>query len=382
MTEPAVLIVGAGPAGLAAGAELRRLDIPAVILERGDAVAMAWTGRYDRLRLNTCRWTSHLPGSPFPKQAGLFPARDEVIRYLRDYAQRNELDVSFGTQVERIDREDGRWVLQTSAGPQAAPHVIVATGHQHTPTVPDWPGRDRWPGRLLHVAEYRNPAPFQGYDVLVVGPGCSGMEVAYDLVEGGAGRVRIAVRSQPNIMLRQSGGLPGDLPAVVLMRFPVRFADSQARLVSRLTVGDLSAYGLTPPEEGVFSLTRRLGRAPAIVDKTVIQAIRDRRIEITAAVESFDESGVALADGTRAEPDAIVAATGYTSGLKPLVGHLGVIDERAVPRVQGGPAAAPGLRFIGYAPRPGQIGYVGTEAKRAAREIRRELGSRLAAAQA
>ena len=86
-------------------------------------------------------------------------------------------------------------------------------------------------------------------------------------------------------------------------------------------------------------------------------------------------TGVVLADQTRLQPDVVIAATGYTTGLEPLVGHLGVLDPRGVPLIHGGPAAAPGLRFIGYEPRPAQIGYVGAEATRAAKQIRKELES-------
>jgi cation diffusion facilitator CzcD-associated flavoprotein CzcO len=256
-----------------------------------------------------------------------------------------------------------------------AKQVVVATGHQHTPEIPAWLGRDDYRGRLLHAAEYRNADAFQGIDVLVVGPGCSGMEIAYDLADGGAGCVWISVRTQPNIMLRQSGGLPGDVPARLLMRLPARFADRQAGVVRRLTVGDLSSWGLVPPEEGLFSRHHREAKAPAIVDKEVIEAIKSGRMKVVAAVESLDETGVRLVDGTRLEPGAIISATGYGSGLQNVVGHLGVLDERGFPRVHGGPAAAPGLRFIGYKPVPGQIGDMGREARRAAGAIFSELGS-------
>src|SRR5262249_60804034 len=110
-------------------------------------------------------------------------------------------------------------------------------------------------------------------------------------------------------------------------------------------------------------------------DKPVIDAIKQRRIEIVAAVESFDATGVVLADRTRLEPNVVIAATGYTTGLEPLVGHLGVLDERGVPLIHGGPAAAPGLRFIGHRPRPAQIGYLGAEAAPAPEGITRELRS-------
>jgi cation diffusion facilitator CzcD-associated flavoprotein CzcO len=242
--------------------------------------------------------------------------------------------------------------------------------------IPAWPGREEFSGRLLHSAGYRNPRDFHGADVLVVGPGCSGMEIAYDLAEGGASRVRVAIRTQPNIILRQAGPLPGDVPATLMYRLPPQIGDRQTRLIRRLTIGGLSAYGLVPPQEGIMSRSHRDGKAPAILDKPIIDAIRERRIEIVAAVESFDMTGVVLADRTRLEPNAVIAATGYTTGLEPLVGHLGVLDERGVPLLHGGPAAAPGLRFIGYQPRPGQIGYLGAEATRAAKHIKKELRSR------
>jgi hypothetical protein len=95
---------------------------------------------------------------------------------------------------------------------------------------------------------------------------------------------------------------------------------------------------------------------------------------VVAAVERLDGTGVVLADGSRIEPDAVVAATGYRPGLQPMVGHLGVLDERGCPRVRSG-EAAPGLRFIGYIPRPGQLGRMGAEAAIAAKGIAGPSGS-------
>jgi cation diffusion facilitator CzcD-associated flavoprotein CzcO len=306
----------------------------------------------------------------------MFPTSAHVVGYLEDFAARRAVEIHSGTVVERVDRDDHQWTLRTSAGQMTAGHLIIATGHQHTPSIPAWPGREQFSGRLLHSAEYLNPRDFHGADVLVVGPGSSGMEIAYDLAESGASRVRVAIRTQPNIILRQAGPLPGDVPATLMFGLPPQIGDRQTRLIRRLTIGDLSAYGLEPPQEGIMSRARREGKAPAILDKPVIDAIRQRRIEIVAAVEAFDTTGVVLADRTRLEPNAVIAATGYTTGLEPLVGHLGVLDERGVPLVHGGAAAAPGLRFIGYQPRPGQIGYVGVEATRAAKQIKKELRSR------
>ena len=168
------------------------------------------------------------------------------------------------------------------------------------------------------------------------GPGCSGMEIAYDLAEGGASKVWLSARTPPNILMRTGpGGLPGDVIGVTLLHFPPRIGDAIARFGRKQDLGDLTEYGLPVPEEGVMSRLRRTGQAPAIVDMEVIDAIKAGRIEIVRGVASLDETGVELADGARVEPDAVICATGYSRVLEPLVGHLGVLDERGMPRVRG-----------------------------------------------
>jgi len=138
--------------------------------------------------------------------------------------------------------------------------------------------------------------------------------------------------------------------------------------VRRRTVGDLAAYGLPVPSEGVFSRLRRLHVAPMIVDPEVLDAIRAGRIEVVAGVDALDDTGVLLADGDRIGPDTVIAATGYRTGLEPLVGHLGVLDDHGSPLVTDG-EAAPGLRFVGFVPRPALLHAVGREAERVARAI-------------
>jgi putative flavoprotein involved in K+ transport len=369
MSEQRAIIIGAGQAGLGAAAELGRRGIPTVVLERGDAVGTSWRGRYDRLRLNSSRWFSQLPGARYSRAVGAFPGRDDVARYLERYAERHELDVRLRTTVERIDRDGDGFVVRTSAGDMAADHVVVATGYARAGHIPAWPGRERFAGKLLHAADYRNPAPFAGGDALVVGPGCSGMEIAYDLATGGAQRVRLAVRTPPNILVRNP---VGPLFARALAKLPPRRADAVARFIREKELGDLTPYGLPVPEEGVFSRLRRLKVAPAIVDVEWIDAIKDGRVEVVAGVTALDESGVTLSDGTRIEPDAVIAATGYSCALESMVGHLDVLDGRGVPRVAGGEAVMPGLRFVGYNPRPAQLGYLAGEGKVAARGIAAE----------
>jgi Pyridine nucleotide-disulphide oxidoreductase len=374
VSEPQVLIVGAGPSGVASALALKDEGLTHAVLDQADEVASSWRGRYDRLRLNTCRPYSHLPGRRFPRGTPMFPSRDQVVEHIERHAHEDGVELQLGTRVERIERANEGWALQTSGGELRAPQVIVATGYDRDPVIPDWSGRDSFRGELLHSRDYRSPEPFAGKRVLVVGPGCSGMEIAYDLADRGASKVWLAARTPPNIVLRAGpGGLPGDMIAVALLHLPPRFGDAVAGLGRRQDIGDLTEFGLPVPAEGVFTRLRRSGLGPAVVDREVIEAIRAGRIEIVRGVDSLDETGVVLADGARVEPDVLICATGYRRALEPLVGHLGVLDELGVPRVRGRVPAAPGLRFIGYVPRPGGLGYMAKEARRAARAIAREL---------
>lgn len=373
MTEHQVVVVGAGHAGVAAALALKDVGLQPLVLDRADGVGSSWRGRYDRLRLNTCRPFSHLPGRRFPKATPMFPSRDDVVAHIEQHAHEDGIDLRLGTSVDRIDRNGSGWILQTAAGKIRAPQAIVATGYDHTPFIPDWDGRERFGGQLLHASEYKNAEPYRDKAVLVVGPGCSGMEIAYDLAEGGAAKVWLSARTPPNIVLRQGPGpVPGDMIAVAMLRLPVRVGDAMARFGRRMDIGDLTEYGLPVPEEGVMSRLRRLGVAPAIVDKEVIEAVRARRFEVVRGVESLDATGVQLADGARVEPDVVITATGYRRALEPLVGHLDVLGDGGIPRVLGAEPAASGLRFIGYVARPGMLGHMSTEAKRAAKAIARE----------
>jgi hypothetical protein len=137
----------------------------------------------------------------------------------------------------------------------------------------------------------------------------------------------------------------------------------------RRFIGDLTEFGLPIPDEGPFGRLARLGAVPSLVDLEVIDAIRDGSTEVVAGVEGFDGDGVRLVDGRRLEPDVVICATGYHSGLDPMVGHLGVLDERGEPRVAGDRPAAAGLWFIGFSRRPALIGFMGKQSRRLAKQI-------------
>ena len=376
MSEQQVAVIGAGPAGVSVALSLRDRGLHPLLIDRAHEVGSSWRARYDKLKLNTGRPFSHLPNRPYPKGTPMYPTRDQVIAHLDRHAREDGIELRLGTPVHRIDRRPGGWRLDTSSSNIDARQVVVATGYMHSPYVPDWPGKHHYPGQLLHSGGYRNPTPYAGSQVLVVGAGSSGMEIAHDLVTGGAAKVWMAVRTPPNILLRGGpGGLPGDVLATPCYHLPPRVADAIVRFARRRTIGDLTEFGLPVPAEGPFTRLASYGVAPAIVDMDVVDAIRDVSIEIVPAVESFDGATVSLSGGRRIEPDVVIAATGYLHGLEPLVGHLDVLDKRGVPLAKHGEPAATGLRFLGFLTRPSLIGSTGRRSKQVAREIADELSA-------
>jgi putative flavoprotein involved in K+ transport len=282
--------------------------------------------------------------------------------------------------VERIataGAEEGngtRWVIRTTAGERLpARSVVVATGHAHTPHVPDWPGLESYTGQLRHAREYRNPGPFAGLDVLVVGVGNSGSEIAVDLGEGGARRVWIAVRTPPQIVRRDVAGWPAHATGILVSRLPAALVDPVARLQRRLTIPDLTRYGIPAPDDGLLTRVRRVGEVP-LQDVGFVAAVRSGKVTPVAAVTGLDGDKVLLADGSAISPQAVIAATGYRRGLEQMAGHLGVLDEGGLPRIHGGRPAAPGLFFLGYTVSiRGMLRDIAREARRVAPAVARDL---------
>jgi indole-3-pyruvate monooxygenase len=372
MRRADAIVVGAGPAGLAVGACLKRAGVSCLILEQADKVGAAWHRHYDRLHLHTDKAHSELPFVGFPKDYPRYPSRTQVIGYLEAYARHFQLEPRFGQRVVKARRANGSWEVETQNVRFLAPNLVIATGYNREPHVPTWPGRASFRGPVLHSSEYRNAARFTTQEVLVVGFGNSGGEIAIDLWERGA-RPTLAVRSPVNVIPRELFGIPILAIAIALGGLPPRLADALNAPVLRAVMGDLTRCGLRKSPHGPVTQIERDGRIP-LIDVGTIDLIKRGAIAVRPGVERFTDDGVGFSDGTEGRFDAVILATGYHPRVDAfLEGAPAAHDDGGTPLTSGRPTPVPGLYFCGYYVSPtGMLREIALEARRIAAAIARQ----------
>jgi cation diffusion facilitator CzcD-associated flavoprotein CzcO len=365
-SNPDAIIVGAGPAGLACAVTMRAAGLKVAVLEKAGNVGAVWRRHYDRLHLHTDRNHSGLPGMAMPPDYPAYPSREQVVLYLENYAARFEIKPTFGCTVSRIGRDGARWRADTSQGPIEARIVVVATGIADAPYRPAWPGSETWSGRVIHSSEYRNPAPYAGKRVLVVGFGNSGGEIALDLANANID-VALAVRSPVQILPRDLLGFPILSWAILYRRLPARLVDVINAPVLRLAIGNIEKLGLRRAAKGPRQMVDEDGRVP-LIDIGTLAKIRDGSIRVRGGIDRFTSDGVVFADAMMEAFDAVILATGFRPDLRGLIPDVdGVFDSHGMPLVTGQATAAPGLYFCGQITVPtGQLREIGIEAQRVA----------------
>lgn len=366
------LIIGAGPAGLAVGACLQRAGVPFVILEQSDKVGAKWHEHYHRLHLHTSKELSGLPFFPFPRHYPRYPSRQQVIDYLEAYAQHFGLEPRFGQRVVSAQYDQHQWEVRTEDVIYVAPRLIVATGVNREPHIPVWPGQASYRGTVLHSSQYRNGAQFEDKQVLVIGFGNSGGEIALDLWEHGA-RPSIAVRSPVNVIPRDLLGIPVLAIALLQRSFPARLVDAINAPLERLTIGDLTRYGLRKLPYGPVTQTRQHARIP-VIDVGTLELIKRGYLQVYPGVERFTETGVVFTDQREQAFDAVILATGFRPRVHAfLKGASDDWDEEGRPSCSGREASLPGLYFCGFYISPtGMFREIALEAKRIGADITRK----------
>ena len=336
-----VIIIGAGPAGLAMGACLRQRGIKALIFEAGDAPGYTWRRLYERLHLHTVKALSGLPGLPMPRQFPRYPSRAQVVEYLAAYAKHFDLTIETGCPVTRAAPEADGWRVTTAKGDYHARVLVSATGIFSHPALITYPGMDDFKGQALLASAYWDAAPFAGQRVLVVGAGNTGAEIAVDLAEHGV-QATIAIRAGANVVPRDLLGVPIQRWAFVIAALPRSITDKIAPVLLRRSEQRQMRAGLPRPTQGVLDR-----KGIPIIGLELLQHTQQGKVAVAGAIERFTQTGVLFADGQERPFDSVILATGYRPALDYLEGAV-PLDGEGFPRMDGLRAAdAPDLYFIG-----------------------------------
>lgn len=332
-----VIVIGGGQAGLAIGYYLQRKGIDFAILDGAPAVGHSWRTRWDSLRLFTPARYSALPGLPFPGDPERYPGKDDVADYLERYARVFDLPVELDTNVLALRAAAaGGFEVECAGTTYHAAQVVVATGPFQRPAVPSF-ARSIDPGTVqLHSSEYRRPEQLPAGEVLVVGAGNSGVQIAAELAETRPTTLAVGERQ---------------------VRLPDRF-------LGRSIFHWLETTGLMN-----MTVTSRLGakasRREFLIGMSPEMISTERSVRLVGRVADVSASGIRTADGARFRPSAIVWATGFRSEYGWV--DAPVFDGRGLPIHTRGVTAYPGLYFLGL---PWQhtrgsalIGWVGRDAE-------------------
>lgn len=314
--EPMVIIVGAGPAGLATSACLKKFSIPNLLLEKEDCHSPMWKKySYDRVHLHLDKQFCQLPHIPYPSSSPTYIPKKEFIQYLDDYVSYFNINPLFKRTVEfaKFEESKGKWNVKVRNGNSGdveeyfCKFLVVATGEASYPFIPEVPGLESFKGEAIHSTKYKNGEKFKGKSVLVVGCGNSGMEIALDL-SNHAAKTSIIVRSPMHLISREMGYL-----GLMLLKYKVSYAmvDTIMVMLSKVMYGDISKYyGVKRPEEGPFASKIKYGKYP-VFDVGTHQKIKSGEIQVLPGMRSIRGNDVVLENGKSHQFDVIVFATGF-----------------------------------------------------------------------
>lgn len=348
------IVIGGGQSGLAVGYYLKQQGREFLILDANERIGDAWRLRWDSLRLFTPARYDGLPGLPFPAPAWSFPTREEMADYLVAYAERFDLPVRSGVQVERLAREDDRYVAIAGDLRYEADNVVVASGSHHRPRTPSFAAALDPRIRQLHSGDYRNPSQLRDGPVLLVGAGNSGAEIAKEISQ--THPVVLAGRDVGQIPVRH-GSAAGRL------FFPVFRFLAHRVLTKRTPIGRKVG-------------SKRASNTPLIRVKR--QDLADAGVELAPKVAEVRDGMPVLDDGRVLDVANVIWCTGFDQDFSWL--DLSVFEEDGDLRHERGVAELPGLYFVGlafqYSLSSDALPGRGRDAKHVARMLARTAPSR------
>ncbi|WOF74982.1 NAD(P)/FAD-dependent oxidoreductase [Parvibaculaceae bacterium PLY_AMNH_Bact1] len=336
-----VLIIGAGQAGLAMGAELKAQGLKNfLILDETSHVGQSWEDRYNSLKLFTPSQYCNLPGMKFPLGRNRYPNKDQVADYLRSYAVQFSLPIQMNTAVNRLEKAPGSFVIETSQGKLWADKVIIATGSQHTPWVPNFAAQLSDNIFQIHSAQYQCPSQIPEGPVLMVGAGNSGVQIAEELTATHS--VHISVAHLPK-------------------QFPQRFLGKDI-FWYLLKLGYMDVPVAKRSDEG---------QPMPLIGSDLKRLMRKKRLIKHARAVGADGDKVILADGTSFAPQSIIWATGFRNDYAWI--DIPGTHKDGLPIQTDGCSPVGGLYWIGFSwlrtKGSGFLGFVGRDAAHLAPDI-------------
>ncbi|WP_353812158.1 NAD(P)/FAD-dependent oxidoreductase [Mesorhizobium sp.] len=338
---------------MAAAYALSKAGLGVLLLEKEHQVGEPWRRRHDDLHLNSHRIFSSLPGVNYSEGTPAFPHKSAVVDHLNLFVRHHALAIEYDIHAGEVSFAGGHWVIQTNAGTRTARHVVIATGRDRVPYIPQWNGMENFSGEIIHSAAFGDAKTYSQRKVLVVGAGNSGFDVLNHLAKVDTAHVWLSARNGPTLLPKRMFRVAVHLLSPLIARLPTKAADAAMAATQRLAFGDLTKIGLPPAAAG--GVSRLISQNTAIAtDDGAVEAMKAGKVIVLPEVREFTPRGVILANGNLIGPDIVVAATGYRTGLEPMVGKLGVLDGKGVPLFNGGDhdPTLPGLWFTGMAKCP------------------------------
>lgn len=338
----AVAVIGAGPHGISALKSLLAHGIAADGFDRADGVGGNWrfgapTSRvYESTHLISSKPFTQFPDFPMLDDYPDYPNHRQVLAYFERYAAHFGLNarILFDTEVVSVrEAEDGsqgsyggpRWDVTirrvgadaagrategdsaTDAEPTTLRYdaVVIANGHNWSPKIPDYPGLDTFDGEVLHSAGYKSADQLRGRRVLVVGAGNTGCDIAVESAQNAAATYHSTRRGywyNP----KYAFGRPSDQVAdqLLALKLPLPVRRAMYTGMHKLIVGDYTRYGLREPDHAFYE-------THPVVNQNLVYYIGHGDIEPRPDVAAFDAEGAVFDDGSRADVDLVVFATGY-----------------------------------------------------------------------
>ncbi len=363
------IVIGAGFCGITVAASLKKFGIDNfIVIEKGETVATIWKNAYERLVTQNPYFT--LPFFEGKGKYSTFKTKDQMVQYLTEYAYHFQVDshIRFGEEVQNITKNynqtDYNWQIQTTKDILYSKILVICTGLNNKPVIPNFCGQEYFAGRIIHSSAYKNGFSYKNKKVLVIGSGNSAAEIALDLYEHGAACIDMLIRGKrwvfplyPRLRslqywLWRSRSYFKRLfnqntidSRIAAMERAIDFSREELQtdiketdqFIQRFAL-DLSTYSIYPEDKGPMEMEVNQGRV-AWVDRGTIQEIKKGNIQvISSSIKQLTKTGVIFANGGSQDYDAIILGTGFRPGINKILRQPELylnVNDRLLPKTDG-----------------------------------------------